>query len=89
MLNWPLIPPRAHTYLADLGLILRGLVPVAFLTLLPGTFMTVGSTQNMSSDCSKVAQMLPQRLKQASELSFHITATSSNPFNHQHEDLAF
>lgn len=42
MLNWMLIPPPARTYLADLSLILRELVPVAFLTLLPGTFKSLG-----------------------------------------------
>lgn len=42
MLNWMLIPPPARTYLADLSLILRELVPVAFLTLLPGTFKVFG-----------------------------------------------
>lgn len=41
MLNWTLIPPRAHTYLADLSLILRESVPVAFLTLLPSTFKSL------------------------------------------------
>lgn len=54
MLNWTLIPPRAHTYLADLSRILRGLVPVAFLILLPGTFKSL--------DCPKVTKMHPQRL---------------------------
>lgn len=37
MLNLTHIPPRAHTYLANLSLMLGGLMPVAFLTHLPGT----------------------------------------------------
>lgn len=68
------IPPRAHTYLDNLSLMLGRLMPVAFLTPLPGTFSLWTAEKRWTRICSKAAKILQHRLNQTSALMLHIAS---------------
>lgn len=55
MLNWTHIPPHTHTHLANLSLMLGGLMLVVFLTHLPGTLSmwTLRSVQKLPKYSNK------------------------------------
>lgn len=89
MLNLTHIPPRAHTYLASLSLLLGGLMPVVFLSHLPGTLGLWTVEKRCAQICSKVAKILQHKLNQTSELIFHIASIGSKPLWGQREDSAF
>lgn len=72
------IPPRAHKPLDHLSLMLGRLMPVAFLTPLPGTFSLRIAEKRWTRICSKAAKMLQHRLDPTSALMFHIASACAD-----------